>query len=399
MAQWDWLAKPEQPYTWGLAIRVALKATALFVLLNIAFALATPLPLIGRLSIYNVLVPGRERLPYGENPAQSYNLSPNSLDAMFASHEIARPKAADEFRVLLVGDSATWGFLLRPEDTLTGYLDAGGYVTGDGRRMRFYNIGYPIMSLTKDLLLLDYAMRYEPDLIIWPLTLESFPRGKQLFPPLVQNNAEATRHLIAAFDLNLDPDDERFVELDFLDQTIIGRRRELADWLRLQLYGIPWATTGIDQYYPETYEPRQENFDEDVSFQDFAGPQPLTEDELAFDVLSAGIRRAGDVPVLLINEPMFISSGRNSDLRYNFFYPRWAYDAYHELLLDLADERGWFLLDLWDDIDPDEFTDSAVHFTPEGAQQYRDQVAPAVLSLINEGRLPGEHAPGPDTRP
>ncbi len=43
---------------------------------------------------------------------------------------------------------------------------------------------------------------------------------------------------------------------------------------------------------------------------------------------------AGDVPVLIINEPMFISDGQNSDLRYNSFYPRWAYDQFHRLLND-----------------------------------------------------------------
>ncbi len=54
--------------------------------------------------------------------------------------------------------------------------------------MRAYNLGYPVMSLTKDLLILDYAQRYQPDLIIWAVTLESFPYDKQLFPPLLQNN-------------------------------------------------------------------------------------------------------------------------------------------------------------------------------------------------------------------
>ena len=31
-----------------------------------------------------------------------------------------RPKADDEFRVLLVGDSGNWGILLKPEETLAG---------------------------------------------------------------------------------------------------------------------------------------------------------------------------------------------------------------------------------------------------------------------------------------
>jgi hypothetical protein len=108
--------------SWQFALRVILKAAALFVLANLVFAWTNPLPALGRLSIYNVLVPGRERLPYGENPAASYNLSLYSVEAMFSSHEISRGKPADEFRVLLMGDSSTWGYLLRPGDTLASAI-------------------------------------------------------------------------------------------------------------------------------------------------------------------------------------------------------------------------------------------------------------------------------------
>ncbi len=388
MAQWRWLVQDRAGYTWGFALLVAAKAVALFVALNVLFALLEPLPLLGTLSIYNVLVPGRARLPYGENPAQSYNLSLNNLPAMFASHEIDTPRAEDEFRVLLMGDSATWGYLLWPGDTLAGALNEQAYVTADGRRVRAYNLGYPIMSLTKDLLLLDYAMRYQPDLIVWLVTLESFPRDRQLFPPLVQHNSSAARRLIEDYDLDLDPQDPRFADPTFLDRTIIGRRRELNDLLRLQLYGIPWAITGIDQHYPEHYELRQSDFEEDVSWQDYQEPQPLTEQELAFDVLRAGFARTGDVPLLLVNEPMFISSGRNSDLRYNFFYPRWAYDQYHTLIVEIAGENGWPFLDLWDALPPAVFTDSPVHYTPDGARQLAGLVGPAVIALADEGHLP-----------
>jgi len=36
------------------------------------------------------------------------------------------------------------------------------------------------MSLMKDFLMLDQALAYKPDMIVWLVTLESFPRGKQL---------------------------------------------------------------------------------------------------------------------------------------------------------------------------------------------------------------------------
>lgn len=385
MAAWEWLTKPQTGYRWGFVGRVALKALLLFLALNLLFALTNPLPFLGGLSLYNGLFPGRERLPYGENPAQSYNLSLDNLDAMFASHVVATPKAADEFRVLLLGDSSTWGYLLPPEDTLAAMLNAAGLSTDDGRRVVVYNLGYPIMSLTKDVILLDYAMRYQPDLIVWLVTLESFPRDKQLFPPLLQHNPAVVRDLIARYDLALSPDDPRFVDPDFWGRTLVRQRRELNDLLRLQLYGVPWALTGIDQYLPETYTLRQADFEEDVSWQDYTEPTALTTENLAFDALTAGMALAGDVPVLLINEPMFISAGQNSDLRYNFFYPRWAYDAYHELLIAQAEAHGWHFVDLWDALSADEFTDSPVHYTPAGAELLAEQVAPPLLSLANGG--------------
>ena len=163
------------------------------------------MPALGRLSAYNVLFPGRVRLPYGERPDLAYNLSLYNLDAMFASHEIAGgSKPADEYRVVLIGDSSAWGFLQHPEDTLSAQLNARGLATPSGKRVRVYNLGYPTLSLTKDLLMLSRAVHYQPDLIIWLVTLESFPASQQLASPIVQHNPQAVRELIAAGSLELD---------------------------------------------------------------------------------------------------------------------------------------------------------------------------------------------------
>jgi hypothetical protein len=225
-------------------------------------------------------------------------------------------------------------------------------------------------------------MRYEPDLIVWLVTLESFPYDKQLFPPLVQHNPGPMQSLISNYQLRLDLDDPGFVKESFWDRTLLGRRRALADLLRLQLYGVMWAATGIDQDYPDTYEPRQEDFEEDYSFHDLQPPH-LAADDLAFDILAAGRARAGDAPMLIVNEPTFISRGKNSDIRYNFFYPRWAYDDYRPLLAAECAARGWRCLDLWDAIPASEFTNSAVHLTPEGTAQLGALVGPAILQVAN----------------
>jgi len=97
-------------------------------------------------------------------------------------------------------------------------------------------------------------------------------------------------------------------------------------------------------------------------------------------VLRAGVERAGDVPLLLVNEPMLISTGANSDIRYNFFYPRWAYDAYRQLLYAERDARGWALLDLGATIpEADCYTDSAVHLTPVCTAELAEAVGAAIV--------------------
>ncbi len=372
-----------QSATWRLVGRVLLKTAIIFVALNLLFAWLWPMETLGKLSLYNLAWPGRLRLPYGEDAAKSYNLSLNNVPAMFHSQTLMRRKAEDEFRVLVIGDSATWGWFLQNQDTLAGRLNAAGYSTDDGKRLVFYNLGYPVMSLTKDLMLLDEAMHYQPDLILWPVTLESFARSRQLDHPLLQNNPDRVRALITAYHLDLDPDDPRFVDSNFWQRTLVGQRRPLANLARLQSLGLAWGATGIDQYIPDDIPLRKTDLEDDLSWKDLKEPTTLDEEVLTFDVLAAGVARAGDIPVLIVNEPMFISDGANSDIRYNSFYPRWAYDQYRQLLAQRARDNGWDYLDLWDAIPADEFTDTPVHLTPAGSQMLADILGPETLTRAN----------------
>ncbi len=362
-----------------------LKSALLFVVANVFIAGVDPLPALGRFSLYNGLFPGRPRPPFGETPDRAYNFSLYQIDAMFASHEVAAPKPADEYRVILIGDSSVWGTLLRPEDTLAGQTNAAALAAVDGKHIRAYNLGYPTMSLMKDLLMLDVAIRYQPDMIVWLMTLESFPYDKQLYSPIVQNNPVPVRQLIAQYRLSFDPNDGAFVNPSFWDRTIVGRRRALADVFRLQLYGVMWAATGIDQDYPDKYELRANDLEADETFHNLKPPH-LAESDLAFEVLDAGAAAVGDTPILFVNEPMFIADGANSDIRYNFFYPRWAYDDYRMLWNKHAQHNGWNALDLWDLIAPGEFTNSAVHLTPAGSARLANAVGAEIARLANNNR-------------
>lgn len=353
---------------------VALKGFALFLILSLLIGLL-PADVLGQISIYNRLVPGRVRLPFGETPQRSYNLSLYNLEAMFASHEISQPKAGDEFRVVVLGDSSIWGTLLRPEETLAGRLNARG-MTVCGRNARFYNLGYPTISLAKDVLILDRVLAEKPDLIIWSTTLEAFPADKLTASPLAENNRARLQPLLG------DSYTSEDVPVSFWDNTLFGRRRELADWARLQLYGIPWAATGIDQDYPSRYPAADNDLEDDASFH---GLEPGDEFHaaLAWDVLEKGFDLADQagVPLILVNEPVMISNGENSDIRYNFYYPRWAYDAYREELNRRADAGGWVFVDGWDVIERQEFTNSAIHLSPAGVNTLTELVSVVVEQI------------------
>jgi hypothetical protein len=284
---------------------------------------------------------------------------------MFGSHVIAGSlNKESEYRVVIVGDSSTWGILLHPEETLAGQLDAEHLILC-GRTVHFYNLGYPTISLTKDLMLLDYARKYQPDLVIWSVTLEAYPADKQLSSPLIANNISRVELLNERYNLELNTSDPAFIRPTFWDHTIPGQRRALADLFRLQLYGVMWAATGIDQTYPIDYLHTQSDLSSDVNFHSMS-PSVDIKDNLAFNVLEAGFQAVGKTPVILVNEPMFISTGQNSQLRYNFLYPRWAYDQYRELMSKKARDNGWNYLDLWDVVPKDYFTNSAIHLSPSG---------------------------------
>ncbi len=92
-------------------LQVLMKALCLFVIINILYALIDPQ--ISKVSGYNVVFPGRTRLPFGVS-GDPYTITVDNVDAVFASHTISASKTSNEFRVVLIGDSSVWGKILGP---------------------------------------------------------------------------------------------------------------------------------------------------------------------------------------------------------------------------------------------------------------------------------------------
>lgn len=358
------------------AVRIAVKALAMFLVINVAYAALNPLPALSQASIHNTLIPGRLRVPYGGEEDSGYARSTTNIDLMLAVHEIAgAPNAIDEFRVLLMGNSSAWGYLMDDTETLSENINRQNLVMADGRRVRAFNLAMPGMYATKDLLLMERVNAFKPDLVVWLVNIENFRRAAQSEFFFNCDNLPALRPILERYKIGdlscpFEPSNSLF------RRTLVGQRREIADVLFSQLDGLLWAATGIDHNVlkPRTL-PRQMNSDTDW----MGNPGPvMQEDWLVLNAMDAasGLVKA---PMLVVNEPILTLNGINDHLKYNRYFPRWAFDQGSAMIEDRAGKLGMQYLNLWNAVSADQFTDNEVHYTATAAQHVADLIGQAVL--------------------
>jgi hypothetical protein len=369
------LSAPVKPW------RVILKAIVLFCVLNIVLA---PLyPWLSNHQVYNHILPGRLRFPWIQKQiAYSVNLY-EDMDAMFSSHILAAgEKPADEFRVLFLGDSSFWGDGIAASDTLTEQVNRLDLRTCRNQRIVAYNLAMPSLYVMKDLLFLNRGVQYKPDLIVWGVTLRSLSYSNQNADLLLPSHSDEVLALITRYKINIPTDSLKPGTV--WNRTLWAARVNLRKLFILQENGLTWMATGIDGTLATT---RQVVVGNDVNPKDFnmLHASTITAGQLMFDVLNAGDDLARPAPILILNEPIFIASGKNSQQYYNAYYPRRPYDEYRKFLSDWAQSRGQPYIDAWNSIPPDEFTDTPFHLTPDGEKQLASILVPSILQLSCQG--------------
>ncbi len=363
-------------------VRVLIKTILLFVVANLAIAFFNP-P-VGKISIYNWLVPGRLRFPYNQTRSfipivHAISVSEN-FDAMFASHAISMGlKPLDEYRVVLLGDSSTWGFELSEEDSLTEQINWMQLTTCSGLRVRAYNLAFPVPSALRDLLLVEKAQDYQPDLFVWLVTIDAFvdTAGNQNSLPSVY--APELEALARRYEFNIDM--SGIEPTSFWEKTFVGQRSTLHKIALLQLLGLPWTATGVDSYVRISEAPPVRPTD-DPAYDGF--PSEKSKDRLlasfVFNVLPAVEDKSKAAALLIVNEPIHALPGYQNSVRYNKAFPHWAYDAYHEALGTYMRDHGLPYLDLWDFLPDSGFLlNSSLHPSQSGEQMLADRLAPEIL--------------------
>src|SRR5271157_135117 len=349
-------------------LRVICKAILLVILINFSYSWFDVR--LGRNSIYNWLVPGRLRFPYGDqiNMETVHSVSVfEDFDAMFGSHIISgMPKPSSEYRVILVGDSSVWGFGVPASENLAAQINGLHLVTCDNRQVKAYDFGFPESSSLRDLLVVARSNQYDPDLIVSFVSPGSF-LYQEKNPDWLAGHVNDLRAVASKYQLNvrLDP----AIPASIWDGTIWAGRNTIKKVVLLQLSGLIWAGTSIDWYDSASQDvriqlPRSLNLGTE-----YHSPKDKSQllRDLGFDTIRVGTEEAGRSAFLVVNEPIQIYGGVNSDLRYDIAYPRWAYDAYRTALLNYMNQRGISYLDLWNTLSIDAFSsDSSVHLSQRG---------------------------------
>ncbi len=348
---------------------VAVKGAAIFILIELAFVSISPQ--LDSLSVYALLGIKRERFPISTLAPIDAALDVGNLQAMFASHVVSNLKAPDEFRVVVLGDSATWGTQDRVEQMLPAQLNDLN-LTCENRKVRAYNLSFPRSSATKDLMIMDEAMNYQPDMFIWLITWYTLMPKTRVDHVLVTQNPEEFYKLARRFD---------FLPKDYPQPTwlddVLSRNRSAYRVARYQLFSLVQLATGVDQLPgPPIDVPSQ--LTSDTTFEGMR-PPTLRKAQVSIDQVADAYKLAGNVPIILVNEPMQILSGvPNSDVRYNGYYPRWVYDQYRQYLGEAAAQNGWEYLDLWNAFPATYFGDTPLHLIPQGQQMLAQILAPAI---------------------
>lgn len=333
-------------------------------------------PRIATANAYVALQMLRQRFPVSTRAPLDGALDVGNLPAMFASHAVSRPKASNEFRVMVFGDSAVWSLELAPQQTMTAQLDGLG-LTCNGRKVRVYDLSFPKSSATKDLMILDQALNYQPDMLIWLVTWYTLMPKARLDHFIITQNPGDFYTLGRQFDLL----PSGYVAPTFLDQ-LYDANRAIFRIARYQLYPLIELSTGVENL-PAPPIKIPGNLSPDPTFEGLQ-PPTLRNGDVSLDQVRDFYKLAGNIPVLLVNQPILVERGvPNSDISYNNYYPRWVYDQYRQYLGQAAVQNGWHYLDLWNSFPGSYFGDTALHLRPKGQRVLANLIARTIESDCN----------------
>jgi lysophospholipase L1-like esterase len=358
-------------------MRIFAKAVVLLLIANFACIVGDfdPVAMLTQINTWGLVGHGRARLAY---PSDFQN-GQLPIESLLAAHEIAyRPKAADEYRVVVLGESGIAGWGLDDRETFTRQLTARNLEV-KGKRVVAYNLAYPSPDAARDLLILNAAARYQPDLVVWFITaapLDDSPKSAGVNLTFFELNRKRLESVIAAINF---PDwiDARLTKEPGWRRWIAIRNQDMLPvWVNTLLYPFNAPDLGrtTRRIANETIPAKARYYTGRPGFESMPGASWIFLKEARVYATSARF------DLLVVNEPMLVGKGANSDVNYNLEYERAFYDRYRREMALYASKLKLWYADLWDAIPAESFTDTPFHADAAGYGILVDRIAEIVKS-------------------
>lgn len=301
-------------------------------------------------------------------------------------HAALRPQ---ELRVIVLGSSAVYGLGVRASETFSARLTAA--LAADGVDAAVFNLAWVNPYQLRDALILREAMAFQPDVILYPVTLAEFVHAAPvLWKPLIaffSSNRDALREMIADPPRGLEEPAARyagFVERSAAQAPLLERLRaigalaraaagELGRWLP-GAFGRPAPVPGGNRPPAKPYDCDEVLARRASGFADWQ----------SWNILAAleALHQATGVEVVMVYWPL----GENPSGP--CFNARFTYDDMRDFGAWLAAEtsrRDLAYVDLHDALAPEDFFDT-VHVTASGHRKVAERLRAPLDAALARAR-------------
>jgi hypothetical protein len=329
----------------------------------------------------------------GQRLHEQSGMSVYWLELLLRQHEVCwwRSAPADAVRVFLFGNSAVFGHPVRAEETAAAQLNR--HFNDRSIPAHVFNLGLIASYQLKDALIIHESLKYQPDVIVYGVTLSDFihlapsdwPALRQLFESssgqlnaLAQEHPPGLTQPLVTYERVLNEPGVKwargyhFREIGRLIRTAVRHQAESLRQFFLPKYVSAQPVTQGRQLRYDCGAVKREMSEHYQDWQEWNILPYLQK-----------IQDSAKIPVVVVNWPVTHDPVQDC---YNVRYTNAVFEQYNDWIERETRMRGLRYLDLHDVLPAEDFVDS-LHVGASGQRRIAERLAPVLEEAVRVRRV------------